>query len=912
MKLPIRRNKAGYDLLPQPDQSEGVSKGEQCMGRIFLMLVLGFLLVGRVSEGKQTIDDLKRDLSERQVAGDRKGEGITLNDLGLVYRDLGQHTRAIEYFEQALAIHREVGNRTGEGVALDRLSWAYYLISQYARAIEYSKQALAIHREVGDRTGEGVTLNNLGWVYRRLDQYARAIEYFEQALAIHHEVENRTGEYETFNGLGLVYRDLGQYVKAIKFLDQALAINRGRGVRVSEGHILNNLGLAYIGLGQNAKAIEYFEQALAIYREVENRRGEGIALNNLGSAYRHLGQYDRAIESLEQALTIHREVGHRGLEGLTFKNLGLVYYDLSQYSRAIAYFEQALVVHREVGSRAGEGITLNGLMLAWQARSQPRLAIFYGKQAVNVLQDIRTHIQPLEQELRRSFLTTKEDVYRRLADVLIDEGRLPEAQQVLELLKEQEYFDFIRRDATTADTLQGRATLTPHEAAWMKRYRLIADRVSAISVERSNLLVKSSRTEAEEARLTQVEADLTVAGHAFQQFLDDLAVGFSSPQQAQEKLFHLREAQGLMTDLRDLGPGTVILYTLVSHQQYRVMLITPDVSIARSYPISARELSRKVFEFRSRLQTAPDRASSPAPRPLAQELYEILVAPVAHDLDQLQARTLMWSLDGVLRYLPLAALHDGEQYLLERYRLAVFTPASKARLKDTPRLHWKGLGLGVSKAHKGFAALPAVVNELQEIIREEGRRDPDGVLPGAIQLDEAFTAQTMLEALRKRYPVVHIASHFQFRPGNETTSFLLLGDGSHLPLSQLKAMPNIFDGVDLVTLSACNTAIGGPGADGSEVEAFGVLAQRQGAKAVVATLWAVADVSTQALMQTFYRLRETEPGLPKVEALRQAQLSLLHSQSPTTAGIRTEWHSRPSPYAHPYYWAPFLLIGNWK
>jgi CHAT domain-containing protein len=166
--------------------------------------------------------------------------------------------------------------------------------------------------------------------------------------------------------------------------------------------------------------------------------------------------------------------------------------------------------------------------------------------------------------------------------------------------------------------------------------------------------------------------------------------------------------------------------------------------------------------------------------------------------------------------------------------------------------------------------------------------------------------------LRKRYPVVHIASHFQFRPGNETASFLLLGDGSQLPLSELKAMPNVFGGVDLLTLSACNTAIGSPGADGREVEGFGVLAQRQGAKAVVATLWAVADVSTQALMQTFYRLQETEPDLSKVEALRQAQLSLLHGLDQITVGSSVARRRRQAPYAHPYYWAPFLLIGNWK
>lgn len=316
-----------------------------------------------------------------------------------------------------------------------------------------------------------------------------------------------------------------------------------------------------------------------------------------------------------------------------------------------------------------------------------------------------------------------------------------------------------------------------------------------------------------------------------------------------------------------------------------------------------------MYTFRKLLETVPGREPPPDPRPLAKELYEVLVAPVVNDLQQAKAQTLMWSLDSFLRYLPLAALHDGEAYLLERYRLAVFTPASKARLKDTSRQQWKVLGLGVSKAHTGFAALPWVVKELQGIIREEGSQDRDGVLPGAIHLDEAFTRQTMLEALRKRYPVVHIASHFQF---NHTASFLLLGDGSQLPLSQLKAMPNVFSGVELLTLSACNTAMGSTRADGQEVEGLAILAQRQGAKAIVATLWAVADVSTQVLMQTFYRLWATKTELPKVEALRQAQLSLLHGTGQATTGSRTQWRRHQAPYAHPYHWAPFLLVGNWK
>jgi CHAT domain-containing protein len=333
------------------------------------------------------------------------------------------------------------------------------------------------------------------------------------------------------------------------------------------------------------------------------------------------------------------------------------------------------------------------------------------------------------------------------------------------------------------------------------------------------------------------------------------------------------------------------------------------VQTAAEYPIKAAELNAKVAALREALQD-PRRD----PRPLAQELYKIIVGPVAKDLADAKAETLMWSLDGALRYVPIAALYDGRQYLVERYRNAVFTPASMSRLKDQPRANWTGLGLGVSKAHGEFPALPAVPEELHGIFRDAPEGAGVGVLAGRVMLDEAFTADTLRAALRQRFPIVHVASHFAFQPGNETDSYLLLGDGTHLSLAQLKSANNLFGGVELLTLSACDTASGGAGADGREVEGFAVLAQRQGAKAVLASLWPVADASTKQLMQQFYQLRNAPTPLPKAEALRQAQLALLHSAATADAdgprGVGQK--SVGGNYAHPYFWAPFILIGNWK
>lgn len=164
-------------------------------------------------------------------------------------------------------------------------------------------------------------------------------------------------------------------------------------------------------------------------------------------------------------------------------------------------------------------------------------------------------------------------------------------------------------------------------------------------------------------------------------------------------------------------------------------------------------------------------------------------------------------------------------------------------------------------------------------MRRDDPEDEDGVLPGMVGLDETFDDNALVDALRLRYPVVHIASHFRFVPGNERDSFLLLGTGEHLTLEQVNVEAYNFGAVDLLTLSACDTAMGGMGgADGKEVEGFGALAQKRGAKGVLATLWSVADESTGAFMRQMYRFR-AEDRLSKAEAIRRTQLAFIRGDA---------------------------------
>jgi len=733
-----------------------------------------------------------------------------------------------------------------------------------------------------------------------------------------------------------VYDSLGDYAKARELYERALAIFEKH---LGQNHpnvatLVNNLGEVYISLGDYAKARELCERALAIFEKHlgQNHPNVAMLVNNLGSVYKSLGDYAKARELFERALAIDEK--HFGKDhpnvAIDVNNLGFVYDSLGNYAKARELYERALAIKEQFRQPEGLWIAYYRVSVVLDETGRPAPAIFFGKNAVNTIQTLRTAISAMEQSLQKSFLEDKDHVYRHLADLLIDQGRLPEAQQVLAMLKEEEYFDFIRRDAESKDVRQTRAAYTPIETPWAERYGQVNARLAALGREYGELREKQRQTgltQSEKTRVAALRNDLKTGRKAFRAFLAELTaelgkVGAERAAEIGEKqLGRLRALQGT---LRQLGGRAVTLHYLATDDKLRIILTTPDAQLVRDADISSADLNQKIHQFRTVLQNPQAN-----PLPLAQELYDVVLGPAAGDLKGAGAQTLMVSLDGALRYLPVAALHDGEQYAAQTWRIVVFTEAAKTRLTTPSAPDWRLAGMGLSREIPGFSPLPAVPDELEGIVRR-GPDDEDGVLPGVVFLDEDFSEDRMIDALFDGYPVLHVASHFVFRPGNETNSFLLMGDGGELSLARLKDPDFDFIDVELLALSACETAMGGgKGADGREIEGFGALAQNQGAKAVLATLWPVADNSTGQFMRNFYRLRQEE-NLSKAEALRRAQVGFITGSAgrPPAAPAADKRakiiHTKPdnapadgfvpdsaAPFAHPYYWGPFILMGHW-
>ena len=342
-----------------------------------------------------------------------------LLSLGGGYIVLGQTPRAIEFFEQALAIYREVGERTGEATALNSLGSGRLALGDARSAIEHYEQALAIYREVGNRIGEANALNSIGTGYNALGEAREAIGYFEQALDIYREAGIPTGEANAVYSLGNGYIALGEVRRAIGYYEQALEVYRETRDRGGQATALNSLGSGYADLGQLRRAIGFYDEALDIYREIGDRGGEGNALNSLGNGHLGLGDAPRAIEYYEQALAIYREIGHRMYEGAPVTNMGLSYAALGDPQRAIALHEEALVIYREVGRRDAEASTLIALAEAHTDASAIQPAIRYARQAAEIADDI-------------GFASGSSDARLALGTALLFAGEADEARTMAE------------------------------------------------------------------------------------------------------------------------------------------------------------------------------------------------------------------------------------------------------------------------------------------------------------------------------------------------------------------------------------------------------------------------------------------------------------------------------------------------
>lgn len=344
-----------------------------------------------------------------------------------------------------------------------------------------------------------------------------------------------------------------------------------------------------------------------------------------------------------------------------------------------------------------------------------------------------------------------------------------------------------------------------------------------------------------------------------------------------------------------LDSQAAVIYSIILPERLAVILSVPrqPLSYYETALNSRLEAGEVDSTFDDLFATLNPFISSPNPLVPYQQFYDWLIRPAEGELAKNSIKTLVFVLDGVLRGVPVSALHDGQQYLIEKYNIAL-TPG--LQLFNPRRFSLERLRVlvgGLTESRLGFSALPSVKQEVKEIAE---------IAATEVLLDGEFTrAQLESKMQAEAFPIVHLATHGQFSSQAEDT-FLLTWDErinvknldqllrESVPSSRVGDFSYARNSIELLILSACQTAVG----DKRAALGLAGVAVRSGARSTVATLWSVQDKSTADFMTQFYQVLN-QPNVSKADALRQAQLSLLHSPQ----------------YQHPFYWASFVLVGNW-
>jgi len=476
-------------------------------------------------------------------------------------------------------------------------------------------------------------------------------------------------------------------------------------------------------------------------------------------------------------------------------------------------------------------------------------AIFYQKIALshaqNAYQKMIAGLRDNQIKFEDVVVELFESGYRRLEKMLIDDDRLPEADEVMGYLKSSELADFTRGEEFLIPNILDKSYLTEQEMLWLNIYQSLSNNSKITDL--SKKIGKTSKVK----------------------------INFRNTISSQNNLAIIQKK---LSDLE----STILIRYYVTPKSLDVILTTPNSQSVFRIDITKEELKSKINDFRFLLKKP---TSDPIPKAI--ELYRILFnAKLEDEIKKNNPKTILLALDSNLRYLPFSALHDGEKYLIESVATSIYMENKKDSITKQRNKEGKIFGFGISKSIAGFPKLPSVEIEMRAL--EDNRVD------AKIFMDNEFTNTALVSASRQYPSLVHISSHFVFSPGTESNSYLLMGDGKKLSLSEMRSERINFQDLDLMTLSACSTALGG-GLDenGREIDGFADLMLKHGVNSVIATLWAVSDFGSGELMKIFYQAERDTAS--KNASLRKAQLSLLKGKN----------------LNHPYYWAPFILIGDY-
>jgi CHAT domain-containing protein/predicted negative regulator of RcsB-dependent stress response len=897
----------------------------------------------------QALESYERALELRSSIGDQWGQAQIFNNVGIVYFNTGHQQKAIENYVKALPLWRAVGDRYMEANTLNNTAESYSEMGDLSYALENFQQVLKFCQERGDSRLEAYVQNNIGKIYDTWAESDTALDHYQKALEIFRGLKNVEGEALVLENIGMVHAWLDDVQPALQYFQDALKIrqqlNEPRGMSVA----LNNIGYAQTLLGDHEEALKQLDLALNFSRASRNRPFEAYTLVNIGIAYVSLGKPQKALEQYQQALGIQKELEDRRGQAITLDKIGQANALLGQSSKALESYGQAIQLWIAVGDKQGQALSLYGIARVERDRQNLREARDRVEEAISIVESLRAKMTG--HQLRMIYFASKQDYYAldidvrmRLYEQTRSEADMEAALFASERARARNLLDILNE--AHADIHRG---VAPQFA---ERNRQLEQEINVLA--QSLLRLRNQKRTEDAAAVEDRLSRLLTEYDNLQAKVKALNVSYADLSQPQP--LRPREVQQLLDD------DTLLLEYALGEERSYLWAVTRTAIKSYTLPGQA-EIEKVAAEFR-RIITAYEppksgetnmqylarlrKAADQYPRQ-ALELSRIVLGAVS---SQLGNKRLVIIPDGALQYIPFEALPlsgtENRSYiaagtigytplLLEHEVVYEPSASTLSLLRNTPRRRAASKTVailadpvfdskddrvpGAVKGSNNKAVPKTLPGELSRSLRDVGdvggadyrlerlrhtAEEANAIIAlapagsGMKALDFKASRATATSPDLAQFKTVHFATHGILNDKHPELSGIVLSmvnergqpeDG----FLRLRDIYNLNLPVDLVVLSACRTGIG------KQVRGEGLIGLTRGfmyagASRVTASLWKVDDEATAELMKRFYR-NMLEKKMPVAAALRQARIEMMNE--------REQWRA-------PYYWAGFVLQGDWK
>lgn len=777
---------------------------------------------------------------------------VLLKYLARVYSQIGQFEQAISSLNSLIADYQQNGDRIQLGRMLTEQAQAYSNLGQHRKAIallcgeqsECKKEsAVAIARQHSDPLGEAAGLGSLGNAYRLQGNYESALDLLQKSLVIAEKLQNSAYVIAAKNGLGNTYASLAK--RDYRYAEFAAETND----QAAKDRFTQQ------AIESDRKAVQSFESVVMAARQQNNPTQESQALLNLVTSYQR-SELHPIEKTLQQAYDLRDR-----LPDSRDKAYGLV--------RLANLWQQSPQLDPNVNCPAqtpAETLTLLQNAIAVSQRINDAQAGSFALGRLGHYYECQQDFTQALQLTQQAQIMAQTQSNRYLWDwqtgrILQAQGErakaIPAYEKAVKALEE------IRRDLAIASRDFQFDFRDVVEPVYRELTALQLQATSNKTLEQQNSVASALET-IDSLRLAELQNYLG----------EDCTI------------------TALPKPIDLINDKTAVFSTIILQDRVAVILNLPQSEpIVRWIPASGQTVRATVNDLRLKLEQRSDLANTY--QDPAQQVYNWLIRPFAQELQAAKIDTLVFIQDGILRSIPMTALYDGKQFLVEQYAIA---NALSLTLIDPTQLKSQSLrvlGFGLTKAATippiSFAPLSFVKTELDRIVK---------TLPGSKAfIDESFTIDRLKqEVAQNTFSIVHLATHGKFGFDSRET-FLVTGQrtstaNEKLTMNQFyQILQTVERPLDLLTLTACETAVG------SDRDALGIagLSIQVGAKSAIASLWQVDDQSTAELITQFYQ--NLKQGMGRAQALQATQKSWLQKH----ADIQQ----------HPGYWAALTLVGNW-